>query len=368
MPSSISSSNQRLPRLAWPLLLGVALAVLIAWIGTMEIGLARRGFKAGMLDTETLWLEKRARADTVGKQGLILVGDSRTQLDLDQQVLRQRTGLEPVQLAIDGSSFLPVLRGIAADPLVSGTVLVGFAPAALADSGAFAESSGYERDAERSSGRWRLPDFTMVDRRLADAWHGHLRSYADGGSPLNALTKRLLSSAATPQYLTTLPDRSTLADYSRVAMPDLYYKRVFRNLGESPDAVSRASNAENEAKIRSKIAALRPLDDTFFRRHIADIAAMAAAIKARGGRVIFVIYPESGYVRQIDDRRYPRAQFWDLFAAEAGTQTFDYTDDPALKGIVCPDGSHLDFRQRAAFTSELLDALKLGKQSATSKP
>lgn len=346
----------------------MALAVLAAWIGAMEIGLAQRGFRAGTLDTEQLWLEKRARADTVGKHGLILVGDSRTQLDLDQDVLRNGTGLEPVQLAIDATNFLPVFRGIAADPHVTGTVLVGFAPAALLDPDDFEATSGYERDAEAIAGRRGLPDFSSVDRRLADLLHGDLRSYADGSKPVSALTLRLLNSGATPQYITTLPDRSTLADYRLVAMPNFYYRRVFRNLGESPEAVSGLTPEVIEAKIKAKIAALAPLDNAYFKRHIADIAAMAAAIKRRGGRVIFVLYPESGYIREIDDRLYPRARFWDLFAVGVGAQTLNYIDDPVLDGFVCPDGSHLDFRQRAAFTSALLAALHLDDQAALKRP
>lgn len=368
VPSSTSSSNQRLPKLAWPLILGVALAVLAAWIGAMEIGLARRGFKAGTLDNERLWLEKRAHADAIGEHGLILVGDSRTQLDLDQDVLRNRTGLEPVQLAIDAANFLPVFRSIAADPHITGTVLVGFTPAALLDPDDFEATSGYERDAEAIARRSDLPDFSSVDRRLTDLLHGNLRSYADGGKPVSALTLRLLSSGTTPQYITTLPDRSTLADYRRVAMPNFYYRRVFRNLGEPPEAVSGLTPEAIKAKIKEKIAALSPLDDSYFRRHIANIAAMAAAIKRRGGRVIFVLYPESGYVREIDDRLYPRARFWDPFAAGVGAQTLNYVDDPVLEGFVCPDGSHLDYRQRTAFTSALLAALHLDEQTTLKKP
>ena len=40
--------------------------------------------------------------------------------------VRARTGLAPVQLAIDGSSFVPVLDGLARDPSIRGTVIVGF--------------------------------------------------------------------------------------------------------------------------------------------------------------------------------------------------------------------------------------------------
>ena len=52
-----------------------------------------------------------------------------TSIDLD--VLRERTKLEPVQLAIDGSSFIPVLAGLAKDAQIRGTVIVAFQDGAL---------------------------------------------------------------------------------------------------------------------------------------------------------------------------------------------------------------------------------------------
>lgn len=350
------------------MILGTAVLALFAAITGLEAGLAWRGFRPSLLDTESLWLEKRAEADSVGNHGLILVGDSRTELDLDQDVLRRKTGLEPVQLAIDGDYFLPVFRGIAADPHITGTVLVGFAPAALLDADNFAASSNFETEAERNAQKFDLPDFNSMDRRLTDALHGRLRSYADGSQPLVSLTRRLLNSEATPQYLTTLPDRSTLADYSLVPMPNYYYRRVYRNLGEPQDAVSGLSRETIEAHIKAKIATLKPLDDSYFRQRIADIAAMTAAIEARGGRVIFIAYPETGYVRQIDTKLFPRNKFWDLFAAGVGTQTLYYADIPALASFACPDGSHLDFRERAAFTSALVDVLHLGGQGPKRGP
>ncbi|MGH8482027.1 MAG: hypothetical protein ACRES8_06170, partial [Nevskiaceae bacterium] len=86
--------------------------------------------------------------------------------------------------------------------------------------------------------------------------------------------------------------------------------------------------------------------------------AQARAIRARGGRVAFVVLPKSGLVRMLEERRYPRAQFWDRFVALAEAPSVHFEDVPAWRGLECPDGSHLDLRQRAAFTEGLAEVLR----------
>lgn len=362
MPSSISNSERRRP-LAWVPALGGALVALAAWVACMEAGLALRGFRPAVLDSEPLWLEQRARAATLGPKALVLVGGSRMQLDMDQDALRRLTGLEPVQLALDGVPFTGVFRGLSRDPRITGTVLVDFTPNGVAYPEEFEKVNAYEADAEGVSRRHGVPNFSLLDVDLADMLHHALLSYADNASPLANLRRNLLDRDATPQYLTTLPDRSTLANYQRVKQPSFYYQRVIRNLGGKVAIPPGATPEQTEAILKAKVEAVQPLDPAYFQKHMGEVAAMAAAITARGGRVIFVMFPESGYVREIDDRLYPRRQYWDAFAAVSGVQTLNYEDVSALAALHCPDGSHLDYRDRERFTTELVSALHLDEHA-----
>src|SRR5262249_40195854 len=160
------------------------------------------------------------RAAALGGRALILVGSSRVLLDTDLDTLRRETGLEPVQLAVDGSSFVPVLQGLAEDPDIKGTVLVDFAQNVLTVPAKRDACYDYQRTYEREHGR--LPDFTRSEAWLADLVRGHLRSYADGTRPLTALRLRILQKGPTPQYLRMLPDREVLADYAEVPQPAFY--------------------------------------------------------------------------------------------------------------------------------------------------
>ena len=65
----------------------------------------------------------------------------------------------------------------------------------------------------------------------------------------------------------------------------------------------------------------------------------------------------------MDEKRYPRARFWQTFAA-AVPASLHYADVPAFRGFICPDDSHLDEREQASFTSALVTALHLQKAQA----
>jgi hypothetical protein len=277
-------------------------------------------------------------------------------LDIDLGALAQATGKIPVQLAIDGSSYLPVLADLAADDRVNGTVIVEFHGGA--------PDPNYQDAATRYVNVWQHSqhlgstyDFARMEGTLTDWRQGALRSYADGAGPLQAISKRLFPRDVTPQYLVTLPSRSREADYSKVDMPAFYFKRAMRNAGiedlpDLPDyeAVDRYLNERIQALPQANSARL--IENAIL------LGQMVHKIEARGGRVIFVVYPESGLVRAADDVRYPRAVFWDRVVPLVGGKGLYYADEPILKDFICPDGSHLDVRDKRRFTEALAKALE----------
>jgi hypothetical protein len=63
--------------------------------------------------------------------------------------------------------------------------------------------------------------------------------------------------------------------------------------------------------------------------------------------------PSSGMVREIEERRFPRPLYWDVLVNEIGGTAIRTNGHPAFDGFICPDGSHLDYRDRARFTLAL---------------
>jgi hypothetical protein len=365
VPSSISSSDA--PPLcrvapsglrAGPLL-AAALAALLFAAG-LEMCLAARGYVPAPADSVALWVRERARAAALGDRALVLIGGSRIQLAADLDVLRRETGLEPVQLAIDGSSFVPVLEDLAADPAVRGTIVVDFSEHLLLGRDA--------RDpALAAVGAWRAhgaaPVWTFAgsEERLTRALRSRLRSHADGASPWFSLRNRVLRDEPIRQYLVMLPDRSRYADYTRVPMPEFYLGRVARTLGERVRVAPGTTVAELQAHLRRRVEAAAPLLEGVprFLDGVRHLAGLATRIRVRGGRIVFVKLPTSGLITALEERRFPRDRFWDQLARHVGAPALHYADDPALRGFTCPDGSHLDMRDRTRFTTALAAALDL---------
>jgi len=354
----LSTALQRLPRLRWAAILGTALAVLALTVCSLELRLARQGFQPNLSDSVALWARQRQRADRLGSRALLLVGDSRVLTDLDLGELRRISGLEPVQLGVGEASFLPVLQDLAKDPKVSGTLLVNFEPQELhpvGDDPAAAYEAQYHPS--RAGYDW---DFADMEATLTDELHVHLRSYADGARPLTSLLMRASGPPARSQYITVLPDREELADFSLVKEPALYYVRAIRDFPTWPVPPEHATLEEVQATIEYALVTLRPADPLAYRSQYSHLAGLVAAIGRHAGRVVFVRLPRCGYLQLIDDRRFPRRSFWDPLQDLPGVQTLNFEDVPALVAFRCPDGSHLDKGDKTAFTRSLADALQLG--------
>jgi len=334
-----------------------ALFLVMLFIGLMELRLAARGFRPTATDSEWSWIVQRERASELGDRALVLIGASRVLLDVDLDVLRRATGLEPVQLAIDGSSFVPVLEDLAGDASITGTVLIGYQDNVIASTDGESVAAGFIAAWQRHGRAHRVPTFSSMEATLTEWLHRNVRSYADGARPITSLISRLVAPNPTPQYLLMMPDRSWLADYSKVGMPGFYYGRVERTLGETIPVTHEMTYADLDAEIRRRIDAMPTADASLVDERSRRVAAMARMIEARGGHVEVAAFPTGGLVREIDDKRYPRDKFLDRFAGIVGTKAISPADVPALAAFKCPDGSHIDRRDRAAFTAALADAL-----------
>ena len=361
MRSSTSNSDihlqaRSLPEGRWLTPFAVAVLLLLIVVGLLETALAVRGFKPTVVDSAAMWARERSRADDAGAQGLVLVGASRAQLDIDLPELARVTGKKPVQLAIDGSSYVAVLADLAADARFTGTVIVDY-QGGVPDpyyKDAASQYVDYWHHDRRGGGRF---DFSRTEAALAAWRQATLRSYADGAGPFAALTSRVLPPKATPQYLVTLPSRSREADYSKVSMPAFYFKRAMRNAGIE-DIPALPDYAAIDRYLSDRIRAIPQASVVHLEENATLLGQMVRAIEARGGEVIFVMYPRSGLVRAADDARYPRAVFWDHVVPLAGGKGLYFADEPSLRAFTCPDGSHLDVRDKRQFTEALAKALE----------
>jgi hypothetical protein len=120
--------------------------------------------------------------------------------------------------------------------------------------------------------------------------------------------------------------------------------------GDPPIADNYSTWGELADATSKTIAEFKPADTTMFDRNLEQVAEMVARLRSRGTRVVFAILPTSGFISDIEARRYPRNLFAQKVAERLDVQMIATDDFPATQGFVCPDGSHLDGKDRRAFT------------------
>ena len=318
-------------------MLTVASTCLVLVVCAMEIRLAALGFEPTIIDSQALWIKQRERADALGSKALILIGNSRMQVDVDTAALRSRTRLTPVQLAIDNSSFVPILAGLAQDPSIRGTVLIAYSDKYLADPPSYDAADQYQIAFNRAPHSRRIPDFAASEAYLTDLLHGNMRSYADGARPVSSLLLRMVGPNATPQYLAILPDRSRRANYrvvNEAALRGAYYTNVNRIVQSRTPVDLNASASVAEPELRRQIAAIKPENGDRFNQSLGRIESMVRTIQNRGGRVVFILFPTSGLVKAADAARYPRLQFWDRLVANTSATTLRFDDVTSLRAML----------------------------------
>lgn len=364
MLSSTSSSKQRLPSLPWLQLWMPALLLVIALMTLLEFRLALRGIAPTQIDSEARWLEERSRASSDGPQSLVLIGASRIQLGIDVPLLQRLSGKPTHQLAIDGSSYWPVLLGLANDDTFNGTVIVDYYHHTPLDDAHAGLAGSYEQHYQQKQTQLRQWHFDRLENLLEWHWRGQLRSYADGARPLDSLFYRIFNQPQMPQYLRTNFDRSRDADYRKLPMPDFYIARVRRNLGEhAPANLDRYQTyPEVFAALQQAINTLPPANTGELDKKNRLLRGAVEKIQARGGQVIFLIMPSSGMVREIEQRQYPDSRFLLPLQQSLPAQVINSASQPSLSDFVCPDGSHLDYRDKARFTTALANITGLAQR------
>jgi hypothetical protein len=89
-----------------------------------------------------------------------------------------------------------------------------------------------------------------------------------------------------------------------------------------------------------------------------DTVAAVNKLKARGGKIVFVRFPNSGELKALENRLSPRAQTWDPLIQSTGGPGIYYEDFPELSTFTCPEWSHLSAGDSVEFTKRLVPHLR----------
>ncbi len=301
-------------------------------LGAVERYWRVRDYEPGVLDSAQLWSIQRDRLSSGEKTPLAILGASRIGFALDVPLFGELLpGYQPAMLAQSGHYPMATLRDLARDETFNGLVLC-------------------DVDANGLSLPYRGMQQAYVDyhrKQWTPSWHlhrlilNHWQEAAVIANPafgaLQTLKHQFTGSAPFRSHIGTHADRSGSLDFGKVDVAA--FRRVF--------ADGQRLNLEKHPP---------PSSETWL-ASLAPVAEWVKAIQRRGGKVLFLQMAAAGELRGLDTAAFPDAQYWDQLAAATGAATLKSSEIPAIDALELPDGSHLDQRDKPAFTRALVDAL-----------
>lgn len=322
MLSSTSSSNDRLPSGPWLRNGVISAALFFVMLGSWELLWRTRGFVTSVTDDDARWV---AILHQLERSTTVLIGSSRIQTDIDPDLWAVSSdNARPLQLGLASGSFLPLLEHLANDDQFAGTVIVDFIPLMVFD------ATG-------------TPDRPTSEMLLA---------YRTALTSPAKMTEAILRSAISGRFVYQSPALSfTMVVHATIRRewPQPIAGQMRRNRWTAFDFQIVDSEQRIRGLYEYDASHGQPMNASERDATIDRITVATARILERGGRIVFVQFPRSHSIRDIEELRYPREKYWDVFSRAVRAPTFAVEDYSSLAWFRCPDGSHLDFRDVPAF-------------------
>jgi len=310
-------------RVWWQALLLFAL-LLAGWEGYWR----SYGVTPAYANSDGSWATQRRRIDQGEGDKAVLIGSSRTLFDMQLDVWQQVTGERPIQLALEGTSAVPVLEDLADDPKFTGRLFVGVTPGLFFTGFAYRAMAIKHFHKEGPSQRVRQwlsqqlvePYFAFYDHDYAletvvsrQAW-----PVRPGTHPMEAVRKLSVSQADRNTHMWAKVEN----DAAYQAMARRIWSQFFN--GPPPPPLSTPEKA------KAVVA-----------RQIERAAIAIGKLRARGVRVVLVRLPSSGDYYAFEQMTTPRAFTWEPLLKATGAPGIHFEDYPQMQGCWIPEWSHV---------------------------
>lgn len=354
MHSSTSSSDfqRAIPKQPWR---GVTVAVIVAIfiaVTAWEVYCRSLGYAPTLNNTTDLWAEARRRVEP---ESIVILGDSRAWFDVDLDEIERGLGRRPVQLAGPGACPYPSLEDLANDETFHGTIICSILPRIyFAPPGSPPMERG-QKAVQRYHGQ------TWAQRVSHELSIPIERSFAflkQDDLTLEALLQELpipdrpyaLVPPPLPPYFCSVDRERRARMVEQCARPGPLQDKVRRRwarLFTPPPPPSYIPTEKFLAGMKKAIES----------RYI-DTKTCVDKLRARGGKIVFVRFPVSGPLKELEDKNTPRAQTWDPLVQQTGVPGIYFEDFPELNSFDCPEWSHLSAADSVQFTKRLVPHLR----------
>ena len=312
----------------------LALIVTLVVVGGWEMLLRDAGLGPEYQDNRSLWADHRHQLNSLDENAIAILGASRAQRAIDVETLSEELGRPVVQLSVEGTSALVLLRDLAADPRFRGTVLYSIAPPFTfnrlqprVDNGRQSEWLDYYKGQQRSE---------RIEQSLRLWFQGRL-AFLSGDARLTRVVPSLIADGTFPEtdQKTTLADRVVLMDYAKMPV-----------------------EADEIGMMQLYLEHSAPYELDEWMASLELFYTLVEQLRSKGSNVIFMRLPSGEQVSALEGVMYPRNRYWASMegALNAG---FIHSDDyPGMQGFVSVDGSHIESDRIVEFTEILADALR----------
>jgi hypothetical protein len=330
-----------IPAQPWGRILVAAALLFLVLLAVWEMQWRAFGATPGYRNSNGAWAEQRARIDAGEGDATVLIGSSRVLFDVQLDQWQAATGERPIQLALEGTTPVPVLEDLAKDPDFTGRLLVGVAPDLFFSGFAYrgkAIAHYHDRGPSQRSGHW-------LSKRLLEPY----LAFYDPDFALPTVLERqpwwpprpgLRRDFDVRKLMVQGPDRDT--HMWRKVETDLAYRDLCRSIwaqhftGPPPPPFR---TPEGRAQL--------------FGAQIERAAKAVATLRARGVPVVFVRPPSDGDYYAFESKVMPRAQTWDLLLQRTGAPGIHFEDHPEQQGLALPEWSHLTHADARRYTTAL---------------
>jgi hypothetical protein len=358
-PSEITPRDYErpIPQVPWRGLAVVVALIVLAAAFAWEVYCRSIGYGPTLNDNEDLWTMTRRR---VTPEALVIIGDSRGWYDVDLDELQRGLGKRPVQLAMGGSCAYPVLADLANDENFHGTIICSVVPRLfLAPIG----SPPMERSQKAVRRRHTQTPAQRASQYLAMPLEERVAFLKQEELNLDELLKRLpipnrpgaLVPPRLPPYFGTLDRERRARMIEECARPGSELQRTIQQiwlpLFTPPPPPTYIPKEEFMAKMKEA-------SEARFR----DTIAAVEKLRARGGKIVFVRFPNSGELKALENRTTPRSQIWDRIIRDTAAPGIYFEDFPDLSGFNCPEWSHLSAGDSVEFSKRLVPHLRAALQ------
>ncbi|MEQ8352908.1 MAG: hypothetical protein RH862_15580 [Leptospiraceae bacterium] len=330
--------------------LGLSLTILAGW----EIFVRLQGYEASLQDGHDLWASVRSEVSK-NPESTVLIGGSRMLFDFNLDAYEKLTGTRPIQLATVGTNATDYLEDLANEESWKGTVIIGITPSLW-----FAPpGSPPVANARKSLDHYRSwAPSERIGHRLDRLLQSFVAFLNEDDLTLKKMLERLpienRQNAAIgpplPPYMHTVDADRQGRLWPRVEEDETLRARIssgWMALFTPPPPPPGVTPDQARQQFIKHVQA-----------HVNRTAALVGKIQDRGGKVIFVRFPSTGPLRELESKFTPRPFFWDPMIQISGAPGIHFEDYAQLQGFDCPEGSHLSAEGAREFTERLTPLLQ----------